>query len=157
MNPAGPSNQPRPGVAHPVGHVLAPAAAVTLLSLALVGGLGLLGVLGRLDAVIATLVSREGTESFPNRLPPWLPWAAAAVLAPSLASAILATPGLWRRTVLWVTAVVLIVAWAPVLSLAAYEPRIAAPCVACFWSGICALVYSANHRMPCDFPNPPTS
>ena len=156
MNPAGPSIPPKHRVAHPAGHVAAPAAAITALSLALVGGLALLGVLGRVDATITAMVSRSGSESFPNDLPSWLPWVAAAVFAPALAASMLATPALWRRALLWITSVVLIAAWAPVLSLAAYEPRIAAPCIACFWAGICALVYSANHRMPCDVSDHPS-
>jgi hypothetical protein len=62
----------------------------------------------------------------------------------------LATPGGWRRFVLWITSVVLVSAWAPVLSLAAHAPEISAPWIAAVWSGVCALVYTANHRMPCE-------
>jgi hypothetical protein len=51
---------------------------------------------------------------------------------------------------LWLSAVILVAAWAPVLSLAARAPDIAAPLVATIWSGICALVYVSRHRMPVD-------
>jgi len=58
--------------------------------------------------------------------------------------------GTWRRLVLWITALVLVAAWAPVLSLAARAPDIGAPFTAVLWSGVCALVYAGNHRMACD-------
>jgi hypothetical protein len=48
------------------------------------------------------------------------------------------------------SAVILVFAWAPVLSLAARAPDIAAPCCATLWSGICALVYASRHKMPAD-------
>jgi hypothetical protein len=141
-----------PAARRPSGHVAAPTTAIAGLSLALAAGLALLGVLPRVDAAIATLVSRGGAESFPNQLPPWLPWLAAAILAPALTAAILATPALWRRALLWLATVILVSTWAPVLSLAAYSPSIAAPWITTFWAGICAIVYSANHQMPCDSP-----
>jgi hypothetical protein len=120
------------------------------LSMALVAGLGLLGVMERADERIAALVSRSGAEGFPNLLPGWLPWLAALLVAPGLAFAVLCCPGWWRRWMLVCTALVVLAAWAPVLSLAAHQPRIAAPWVAAFWAGVCALIYTAKHRMPCD-------
>ena len=151
-DPSGPHHHP---AAHPAGHVAAPTTAIAGLSLALAAGLGLLGVLPRVDATVATLVSRGGAESFPNHLPAWLPWLAATLLAPALTAAMLATPALWRRALLWLATVILVTTWAPVLSLAAFSPTIAAPWIASFWAGICALVYSANHRMPCDATDAP--
>ena len=136
--------------AQPVGHVLVPAAMIAGLSMILAGGLELLGFLTRLNAGIARLVSRNQAEKFPKHLPEWSIWLAAGVLAFGLAAAVLGTPGHGRRAVLWLTTVFLVAAWAPVLSLAAHTPDIGAPGVATLWSGVCALVYAANHRMACD-------
>ena len=91
-------------------------------------------------------------RNFPKHLPDWSIWLAAVFLAFGLAFALLETPGLGRRLILWFTAVFLTAAWAPVLSLAAHSPDIAAPWIATVWSGVCAIVYTANHRMPCDAP-----
>jgi hypothetical protein len=130
--------------------VLLPAAAIGGLAIVLATGLALLGVLDRANRQIATLVSRDGAERFPKQLPEWAIWLATLILAFGLTFAILETPGWWRRTILWLTTVILIAAWAPVLSLAAHAPDIAAPWIATVWSGACAIVYATNHRMACD-------
>lgn len=138
------------------GHVLVPAAAIGGLSLVLASGLSLLGVLDRANAGIASLVSRDAAEKFPKHLPEWSVWLATVFFAFGLAFSILATPGHWRRAVLWITAIVLVAAWAPVLSLAAHAPDIAAPWIATVWSGVCAIVYATNHQMACDDPISPS-
>jgi hypothetical protein len=135
---------------HPAGHVLLPAAAIGVLSLGLAAGLELLGVLPRVNDGIARIVSRGGAEKFPKHLPDWSVWLAAALFSFGLAAAILGTPGPVRRVMLWLSAVVLAAAWAPVLSLAAHAPEIAAPWIATLWSGVCAIVYTSHHRMPVD-------
>jgi len=119
-------------------------------------GLDLLGFLDHLNAGVAQLVARNGSASFPRHLPKWGIWLAAAVFAFGLASAILGSPGPARRVILWFTAIVVVAAWAPVLSLAAHAPDIAAPWIATLWSGVCAMVYSTNHRMACDETPPPS-
>jgi hypothetical protein len=134
----------------PDGHVLVPAAAIGGLSVVLAAGLELLGILDRVDSSIARLVSREGMEKFSKQLPDWSIWLATAILAFGLTAAILATPGTWRRLILWLTTIVLVAAWAPVLSLASHAPDVAAPWIATLWSGVCAMVYTANHRMHAD-------
>lgn len=129
-----------------------PAIAIGGLSMLLVAGLELLGFLARMNAGIASLVSRGGAETFPKTLPDWCVWLAATVFAFGAAAATLGTPGQLRRVLFWLTAVLLVAAWAPVLSLAARAPDIAAMCVATVWSGICALVYAARHDMSADHP-----
>ncbi|MEI8038680.1 MAG: hypothetical protein WCJ14_09840 [Verrucomicrobiota bacterium] len=140
----------------PPGHPLVAAATIGGLSMILAAGLELLGVLNRLNAGIAQLVARNGAETFPRQLPDWSIWLATASFAFGLAVAILGSPGHGRRLLLWITAMFLVAAWAPVLSLAAHAPAIAAPWIATLWSGICAMVYATNHRMACD-DNPPAS
>lgn len=139
----------------PAGHVLVPAATIGGLSMILAGGLELLGWLNRLNATITQLVSRDGTEPFPKQLADWCIWLAAGGFAFGLAAAILGTPGHGRRAILWISAIILVAAWAPVLSLAAHAPDIGAPWIATFWAGVCAMVYAANHRMACDAPHRP--
>ena len=134
----------------PAGHVRVPAAAIGSLSILLAAGLSVLGILGRVNGMIAKWLLADKAAGFPKALPGWLVWLAAVLFAAGLSFAILSVPGTWRRFVLWITAVVLVAGWAPVLSLAARAPDIAAPFIATVWSGVCALVYAGNHRMPCD-------
>ena len=138
--------------AHPAGHLLLPAAAIGGLSLLLAVGLELAGALDRLNAMIATLASRDGLETFPKQLPPWGIWLAVVLCAFGVALAILGSPGIMRRALIWLSSMFLLTAWAPVLSLAARSPDIAGPWIAALWSGVCALFYTSRHRMPCDEP-----
>ena len=124
------------------------------MSLVLAAGLDLLGVLTQVNAGIARIVSRGGAEMFPKQVPAWCLWLAAALFSFALAAAILGTPGPIRRVILWLSAVILMAAWAPVLSLAAHVPEIAGPWIATVWSGVCALVYSSLHRMSADDVSP---
>ena len=113
----------------------------------------MIGLLERVNTWITRLVSRDGAETFPKTLPDVWIWIATAVFAFGIAAAILGTPGQLRRGLLWASAFLLVAAWAPVLSLAARSPEIAAPCIATIWSGICALVYASRHEMPADHPD----
>ena len=135
---------------HPVGHVLVPVAAIGALSILLAVGLSALGILDRINLVISHLVSRGNADEFPKSLPEWSVWLVTLAFAFGLSFAMLSIAGTWRRIVLWITSLVLVAAWAPVLSLAAHAPDIGAPFIATLWSGICALVYASKHRMPCD-------
>lgn len=132
------------------GHIVVPALTIGGLSITLAVGLAALKAIDRANFWIAALVSRGGREPFPKHLSQAVIWLAAIVLAIGIATAILSTPGTWRRLVIWISAVVLTGAWAPVLSLAAHSPDIAAPWIATVWSGVCALVYASNHRMAAD-------
>ena len=134
----------------PEGHVVVPATAIGSLSILLVAGLSLLGVLDRLDLAVSKWVSHGGVETFPKALPDWLVWLASAIFAFGVSFAIVSIPSNWRRIMFLLTALVVVAGWAPVLSLAARSPDVAATWVATAWSGICALVYVRNHRMPCD-------
>ncbi len=130
--------------------MLVPVAAIGALSILLAVGLSALGILDRINLVISHLVSRGNADEFPKSLPEWSVWLATLAFAFGLSFAMLSVAGTWRRIVLWITSVVLVAAWAPVLSLAAHAPDIGAPFIATLWSGICALVYASKHRMPCD-------
>lgn len=130
--------------------MLVPASAIGALSILLTAGLELLGLLNVLDLQISKLLSQGKTVEFPKFLPMWTTWLATVIFAFWLAFAILSVSGAWRRCVLWITALVLVAGWAPVLILAARAPDISAPFIAVLWSGVCALVYAGSHRMACD-------
>jgi hypothetical protein len=136
----------------PEGHVLVPAAAIGALSILLAVGLDALRVLEAVDRMISKLVSQGAVQGFPKALPEWSVWLVTVVLAFLLPLAILSVAGTWRRLVLWITAMVLVAGWAPVLALAAHFPDISAPLIATLWSGVCSLVYAGGHRMACDEP-----
>jgi hypothetical protein len=132
-----PSSTPRPA-----GHLLIAAATIGSLSIILVAGLGLLGILDRVNRMLIQIMPHSPSRE--------LPWLAAMIVAFALAFSILGVSGTWRRVVLWITTLVVVAAWTPVLSLAAYVPQTAAPLIAALWSGACAMVYAGNHLMPCD-------
>lgn len=145
----------KPTDTHPAGHWLLATAAIGALSMLLVAGLELLGLLERINMVVAAAVSRGGAEKFPQALPLWVLWLAVVAFAFGTAAALLGTPGFGRRLLLWLSTLVVVAAWAPVLSLAAHAPEIGAPWIATSWSGICAMIYAARHTMPCDAASPP--
>lgn len=132
------------------GNVVTTVVAITALSMLLVAGLAAAGWIDRIDGRIAGWVSRGGREAYGKVLPGWVVWCAAAGAAAGLSVAILETLRGWRWLVLWIGGLVVVAGWAPVLSLAAHAPEVAAPWIACFWSGLCAMIYASRHRMPCD-------
>lgn len=140
------NNQPPP-----TGYVRIPAAAISSLSILLTAGLGILGILDRVNVMVAQLVVQEKAAApFPKTVPDWAIGAATVAFAFGISWAILGVQSGWRQVLLWISALVLIAGWAPVLGLAAHAPDIAAPFIAVLWSGVCALVYSKNHRMAAD-------
>ena len=139
-----------PSSDRPPGHPAAAVAAIGSLSFLLAAGLQLLGILARTDAWIAQLVSRGGAQTFPQRLPGAAIWPAVALFSFGLAFAILRSPGMLPRLILWISAMILVATWAPVLSLAAYQPTVSAAWIATAWSGACAIFYASHHRMTGD-------
>lgn len=130
------------------GHVNGAALAIGSLSVLLVAGMALASIVDRLDGAIVQMTA--GAAGFSKSLPVWGVWLFTIFVSYAVPLAILGAPGTWRRIMLWLTALVLVTGWAPVLVLAARAPDIAAPWIATLWSGICALIYAANHRMPAD-------
>lgn len=124
--------------------------AIGTLAFVLVLGLDALHLVERLDGAIAAFLRHERVFTFQHALPGWAVRLAVALTAYPLAAVMLAVPSVWRRLVLWFSALAFTLAWAPVLALAAYLPQVAGPAIAVAWSGLCALVYSLNHRMASD-------
>jgi hypothetical protein len=131
----------------PAGHVLVPALTVGCLSVLLSVGLHVLGILDRLHQRAAQWL---GGGDFSKSLPPAVEWLAAVLVAFFLSFSILSVSGSWRRFILWVTTLVLLAGWAPVLFLADHAPVVGGPIIAAAWSGICAMVYASRHVMDCD-------
>jgi hypothetical protein len=129
---------------------MVPAAAIGSLSILLAAGLSVLGLIEPVDQMVSRWVGQGSRMAFSKFLPNGVLWLAVVIFAFGLAFVILSAPGTWRRVVLWVTTLVLIAGWAPVLGLAAHAPEIGGTFIAALWSGVCALVYAGNHRMPCD-------
>ena len=128
--------------------MLLPAAVIALLAILLTAGLGGLGITARINGVIGNWVAQgNGVNSWPQALPDWVVGLATVASAFGISWVILKVEGGWRRLLLWITAMVLLAGWAPVLALAAYAPDIGGPWIAVLWSGICALVYARNHQM----------
>lgn len=138
----------------PAGLVVLPAAAIGSLSVLLVVGLSLLGIMDHVNVSVSQLVMQGKAGLAPKALPGWSVWLVTLAFAFGMAFAILSIPGVWRRVVVWITALVLLAGWAPVLSLAAHAPEVGAPFIASLWSGVCALVYAGKHRMACDASSP---
>lgn len=134
----------------PVGHSLMPAFTIATLSVVLALGLGILKILGRLEGWFSGWLFSGDAFSIHKALPGWMVWSVAVLLSFGLSLSMLTVAGTWRRVVLWVSAVILVAAWGPVLALAAHAPQVAAPWVAVTWAGLCSLVYTRNHRMPSD-------
>ncbi len=127
-----------------------PAAAIGSLALVLAAGFDALGVLGRLDSMISGILESRGSLGTTKNLPDVVIWIATGLMAFGSSLAILAVPGQWRRVILWISALVLVATWAPVLWLASHAPTVSGAWIATLWSGVCALVYAAKHQMPVD-------
>jgi hypothetical protein len=63
---------------------------------------------------------------------------------------LLRTPEWWRRAMLWVSFVIVAIAWWPVLALANWKIEPCLPTAALLWSGLCAMIYAQRHRLPCE-------
>lgn len=74
----------------------------------------------------------------------------AVVMAYGIPGVMLLCPGMWRRWCVWGGMMLLGAGWVPVLALAAWQMPPAVPLVAGLWSGLCVMIFSAQHVLPCD-------
>ncbi|BCU78987.1 hypothetical protein [Luteolibacter sp. LG18] len=144
------SHRPESTEKLPRGTVALPAASIGVMSLVLAVGFQALGLLNRLDGALLGAIRQAGLGGDPVAQPPWIGWAIALVVAFALPMAILETPTHWRRTVLWLSAVAVVLAVWPVLALSAKWWPMAPSVVAVAWSGLCAKIYASRHHMPCE-------
>lgn len=63
---------------------------------------------------------------------------------------LLSTPQWWRRMVLWLSFLLITIAWMPVLALASWKFPPCMPGIALLWSGLCAIIYAKQHILPCE-------
>ncbi len=138
-----PSSQPKPP-AHPGAAVLA----IGGMSLVLAVALELLGFSGKLDGLVSIWISKSGLAGEFRGLPAYAGWLWTAPLAFGLAAGMLGSRMNWRRGVLWVTTLVLTVAWVPVLALAGYKAAVTTPLLALVWCGLWSMIYATRHQEP---------
>ena len=143
-------SEPAPPIRLPRGTVALPALAIGGMSLALAAGFHFLGLLGRIERALLTIPGQLGLSGEPQVFPASIAWSVAAALAFVLPWLLLRSPASWRRAVLWLTVLALILGWIQVMGLAAKWCPLAPSLVAVGWSGLCALIYGSRHRMPCE-------
>jgi hypothetical protein len=144
------TNSPtRAPAAAATGHILGPAVVIAALSMVLAVGLKEVGLISRLDSIVAGVFATE--LGAPKVLLPWIIWLAASGFSLGIGLALLAVRGRVQRFIISVTTLMVVIAWAPVLVLAAHAPEIGAVIVATFWAGFCAWIYAEQH------PHPPRS
>lgn len=137
-----------PKTQRPPGHIFQAGGTIGLLAMVLSVGLSLLGLIDRINHWISDIITQGNEVAAVKFLPPWTLWLVVMVAAFAIPWTLLCVPGLWRRWVLWLSSLVVLAGWIPVLGLAAYFPEVAAPFIAAVWSGLCAMVYARNHLMP---------
>lgn len=134
-----PKPQPHPGVA---------AAAIALMALVVAVALALLGPVGWFDGMLEDTVRSIGLSGDPRTLAAWVPWVWTAGMTVALCQVLLHLVGQWRRVVVFVTALLLTVAWLPVLALASFRVPLGAALAALLWGGFGSMIYAARHREP---------
>ncbi len=121
-------------------HILATLAA-TMMALLLAFGMQFLKVSKQLDRKILELFSPLGLSSVTAEIGPEVLWSATLIACLLLAASILSIPKQWQRLFIWMLAVCLSFAWAPVLILASYAPNLSTGTTAIIWAGFCAICY----------------
>jgi len=134
----------------PPAHPLAALMSIGGISLVLAAALELLGFSQKVDLMVTTWVKTTGLNGEFRVLPGWAPWLWAVPMVIGLAGGMLASRKTWRRSVLWVTTLVLTLAWIPVLALAGYQAEVTMPLLALIWCGLWAMIYATRHQEPGD-------
>jgi hypothetical protein len=140
MNERPPSKpEPHPGVA---------AMAIAGMALIVAAALALLGPVAVFDRLVNRWADALGLEGPARGLPAWLPWLWTALVTMGLCQVLLHVAGHWRRVVVFVSLLLITLAWCPVLALASFRIPLGAALVAVLWGGIGSMVYAARHREP---------
>lgn len=130
------------------GHVVAPSLMIGTMAVGLSVGMDSLGFWNELNVSATAWTSKlgDGMRDVPSYVVILLTVASAYAL-PVL---MLSTPQAWRRLVLWLSFLLVTLAWLPVLALASWKLPPCLPVVALLWSGLCAFIYAKRHRLPCE-------
>lgn len=139
-----------PAISLPRGTVFAPSLTIAAVAVMVSLALNFTQALNPVDAWLTSELAGNGWGETLVELPHWYGGVLILLVSFGLASAMLASPASWRRLVLWLSTVLVLLGWGPALALAGKQIDIAAPVVAAMISGVCALIYGTRHRLPCD-------
>lgn len=124
----------------------------------LYGGMGIvlavamqsLGMFKLGDVWLKQFLSRVLLDSQPLVAPVSVLYFAAAILAFGIAFAVLDSPAAWRRIVLGMSGLVLVLATVPVCALWQVYFSPFPVVIAFFWAWFCSMMYVSQHSMPCE-------
>jgi hypothetical protein len=119
-------------------------------SMALALAMQLLGLFELGDARLQQSLSWILSDSFQVVVSEPVLFMLAAMFSFGIAFAVLDSPAAWRRIVLGLTALVLVLAMVPVCALwqIYFSPFFVV--VAYFWAWFCTMMYTSQHVMPCE-------
>ena len=132
----------------PEPHPGAAALAIAMMALAVAAVLLMVGITEKIDVAVAGMAKGFGLEGELRKLGGPVTWVWTVLMTNGLCQAMLHAPGNWRRSVLFVSAVLITLAWIPVLSLASYAAPVAVPLAALLWAGVGSEIYAVRHREP---------
>lgn len=101
------------------------------------------GMVEAMDRELVRVFAGHLGETPVQHLPVAMTWSAAALVALLLPLALFSCPHAWQRCLLWLSSVVVLAAWAPVLALAAHHPGVSLPVLAALLSGLLVLIQLA--------------
>lgn len=113
------------------------------LTLVILFGLQQAGGIEALDQRLTQAIETRLGESLDRELPELLHWSVAALIAVALPLVLLLCSRAWQCWVLWLSVVVVLAVWAPVLGLAAYRPELVLVLMAAVISGLLSLIQLA--------------
>ena len=118
--------------------------------MALALAMQLLGLFELGDARLQQSLSWILSDSFQTVVSEPVLFMLAAMFSFGIAFAVLDSPAAWRRIVLGLTALVLVLAMVPVCALwqIYFSPFFVV--VAYFWAWFCTMMYTSQHVMPCE-------
>lgn len=139
-----------PAISRPRGTVFAPSLTIAAVAVMLALVCDFTHSLEKVDVWLVRELGGNGWGMALEEMPTWCSGVMILVVSFGLACAMLASPASWRRIVLMLSAMLVLLGWVPALALAGRQIDIAAPLVAAMLSGLSALGYGARHRLPCD-------
>lgn len=118
--------------------------------MALALAMQLLGLFEQGDVRLQQSLSGILPDSFQTVVSEPVLFMVAAIFSFGIAFAVLDSPAVWRRIVLGLTALVLVLAMVPVCALwqIYFSPFFVV--VAFFWAWFCSMMYTSHHVMPCE-------
>ncbi len=102
------------------------------------------------DRLLSFMIPAVFSDQTPQSLPWFLPYFVAIVCSFGIAFIVLDTLGWWRRFIVGVTGLILLVALLPTFAVwkIYFSPFI--PLVAVFWTWFFTMIYANHHLMPCE-------